>query len=202
MHVSVPPTVAERFGFIMAWLGRAVVARRASPRELGPVIMAICNRLSRIAVRFAKLAGRVAAGTLPVTRRRVKRAAVSPPASVAAPPVRLPQGDAWLVRLVPEARVFGSQLRHLLTDPEMAAMLTAAPELGRLLRPLCRMLGVTPMPELLAVAGRSAAAVVADPAPLAHPVVVARPAVRPVLGDAVSAGPLVFPLMARAVLRG
>ena len=36
----------------------------------------------------------------------------------------------------------GSQLAYLLTDPEMLAILRASPLLVRMLRPLCRMLGV------------------------------------------------------------
>jgi hypothetical protein len=53
------------------------------------------------------------------------------------------------MRLVPEAACFGGQLRHLLSDPEMAALLRAAPQAGRLLRPLCRILAVPPDPKLL-----------------------------------------------------
>ncbi|MDA8250055.1 MAG: hypothetical protein M0Z28_12880, partial [Rhodospirillales bacterium] len=33
-------------------------------------------------------------------------------------------------------------LRYLLAEPEMAALVAAAPQMRRLLRPLCRMLGV------------------------------------------------------------
>jgi hypothetical protein len=50
---------------------------------------------------------------------------------------------------VPEAAAAGSQLRHLLADPEMAALIEAAPQMGRLLRPLCRSLGVRLPPGLL-----------------------------------------------------
>ena len=40
---------------------------------------------------------------------------------------------------------FGGQLEHMLrTDPEMAALIAAAPQLGRLLRALCRSLGMDP----------------------------------------------------------
>ena len=41
-----------------------------------------------------------------------------------------------------------SQLRHLLRDAEFAAFLAAAPQAGRLLRPLCRMLGIGPDPDI------------------------------------------------------
>lgn len=53
------------------------------------------------------------------------------------PPPPLPRAFAWLIRLIPGVACARSQLKHLLTDPEMAELLTAAPQLGRLLRPLC-----------------------------------------------------------------
>jgi hypothetical protein len=60
----------------------------------------------------------------------------------------LPRKAGWLIPLVPEAAAAGSQLRHLLADPEMAALVEAAPQMGRLLRPLCRSLGVRLPPGL------------------------------------------------------
>ncbi len=50
------------------------------------------------------------------------------------------------MRLVPGAAAGAAQLQTLLTEPEMAALTAAAPQMGRLLRPLCRMLGVTAPP--------------------------------------------------------
>jgi hypothetical protein len=38
----------------------------------------------------------------------------------------------------------GSQLDHLLTDPAMAEFLAAVPAAARMLRPLCRTLGIAP----------------------------------------------------------
>ena len=57
------------------------------------------------------------------------------------PPV-LPRGARWLLRLIPGAAASRSQREALLREPEMAALLAADPRLGRILRPLCRMLGV------------------------------------------------------------
>jgi hypothetical protein len=48
---------------------------------------------------------------------------------------------------VPETAPFGDQLRDFLSDPEVAALLAAAPEMGQMLGPVCRMLGV-PEPVL------------------------------------------------------
>lgn len=61
----------------------------------------------------------------------------------AAPAVRLPSRRAWLVReLGWEVAGFGSQLQHLLGQAEMQAVLAERPAVGRVLRPICRMLGV------------------------------------------------------------
>jgi hypothetical protein len=119
----------------------------------GPVIILIWTRLRRAAARFAALAARVRAGALPSPAPLRPRAASRP--ARPRPPHRLPGGFAWLVRLAPEAACFGGQLQHLLSDPEFAALLAAAPQMGRVLRPLCRMLGVDP-PAPLARSSRSA----------------------------------------------
>ncbi len=143
MFTPAPHPPAERFARLIDGLCRAVAAR--SGRGLaGPLIVLIWSRLRRIAARFALLAGRIRDGRLaaPAARRR-HRAAPRPPA----PRPRLPRGVAWLVRLVPEAAASGAQLQHLLADPEMAALIAAAaPQMRRILGPLCRMLKIRPPP--------------------------------------------------------
>ena len=64
-------------------------------------------------------------------------------------PDRLPTRFAWLLRLVPEVACPRSQFCHLLSDPEIAALLAAAPQLGRILRALCRMLGIKLLPTMV-----------------------------------------------------
>ena len=54
----------------------------------------------------------------------------------------LPRGAHWLLRLIPGAAASRSQREALLREPEMEALLAADPRLVRILRPLCRMLGV------------------------------------------------------------
>jgi hypothetical protein len=46
--------------------------------------------------------------------------------------------------MAPETVPFGIDLAHLLAQPEMTELLAAAPRLWRVLRPLCRMFGITP----------------------------------------------------------
>ena len=85
----------------------------------------------------------------------------TPPASPPIPPrPNIPRGFGWLQRLVsgcdPVRRVVGghtaaarNHLQYLLDQPDMQALLRAAPPIGRELRPICRMLGITPPPGLL-----------------------------------------------------
>jgi hypothetical protein len=142
MSWTAPPAAADRFVLIIDGLCRVVAARHGRGLA-GPLIVLIWGRLRRLAARFAVLAAHVRAGTLPATRRRATPRPAAAPRAFVAPP-RTPRGFAWLVRLVPEAAPYGEVLRHLLDDPEMAALLEAAPRMGRLLRPLCRMLGAAP----------------------------------------------------------
>lgn len=110
------------------------------------LLMLVFTRLRRAAARFASLAARAGASTPASPRLRPTR---PPPPRPARPRQRLPERFAWLVRLVPEAACFGSQLQHLLADPELVALLETAPQAGRILRPLCRLLAVRPVPALL-----------------------------------------------------
>ncbi len=136
-----PRTPAECFSTILLWLSRAVDAHYLAGRISGPLIILIRNRIRSINQRFARLAGSVGAGKY-VPRRSAPRKRAGPRPRGKNP---LPQGFAWLVKLVPEAAVYGSRLRFLFAEPEMAALLAAAPAaMGRPLRSLCHMLGVRP----------------------------------------------------------
>jgi hypothetical protein len=65
---------------------------------------------------------------------------------------------------MPEAVGYRGQLEHLLRDPDMAALIAAAPEpMGRALRPLCRMLGLPPPPILAPPRPAPAASAAAEP---------------------------------------
>ncbi len=138
-------TLDARFAAIIDLLHRAVAARIAGGALAGPLIILICGRLRRMARRFASLAARHVAGRLHIRRRAPSP---RPARRRSGPPGWYPRGHAWLVRLVPAAAGGGSQLQYLLAEPEMADFLAAAPQAGRILRPLCRALGIRP-PETL-----------------------------------------------------
>ena len=62
---------------------------------------------------------------------------------------RLPARFGWLLRFGSEVACHRSQLEHwLTTNPELGKLLAAAPQAGRILRPLCHMLGI-PLPPAL-----------------------------------------------------
>jgi hypothetical protein len=146
------PTPAERFASLLRWLTQAVAAMSGGDRLSYLLIGLIADRIRQIKQRVARLAARIAAGRYAPRRSAPRRSAPRRSSTVRRPrpPNRLPQKLGWLVPLVPEAVVFRAQLEFLLRDPEMAALLAAAPaSLRRPVRSLCWMLGI-PAPETLA----------------------------------------------------
>ena len=162
----------ERLAGILDMLCRAIADRGGRKLLAGPLVILIWTRLRRLSTRVLRLAARIEAGTNKPPRPRRPRAA--PRAKRPPPPLRLPRGKAWLIRLARlESAAAASQLRHLLAQPDMQALAAADPRMGRLLRPLCHMLGVTPTPEIAKPAR------VARPAPAAQDTAPPRPAPAP-----------------------
>ncbi len=136
------PSLSQRLTLVVQALRAAIAAHAARDRTAVAVAWLVWPYLNRLAARFAALTLRVQAGkgvvvVVPATSR--PRAAPETPHPR---PPGLPQGFAWLARLTPSILPLRSQVCHLLGDPELAALLAAAPQAGRILRPLCRMLGI------------------------------------------------------------
>ncbi|WP_287835021.1 hypothetical protein, partial [Acidiphilium sp.] len=74
------------------------------------------------------------------------RAPKSRPARPRAPD--LPRRRGWILAPLPEAAGIAGRLRALLEDPATIALIGTDPRFGRLLRPLCRTLGLRPPPCL------------------------------------------------------
>jgi len=85
----------------------------------------------------------IAAAAAAVTADAAGAARPEPAPPRAPRPPRLPGNSGWLLGMSSATAIAGSQLAHLLTDPEVLALLRASPHLVKMLRPLCRMLGVT-----------------------------------------------------------
>lgn len=132
--------LAARLGTILAGLAALVAhAFLKDPKHVA-IIVPLWGYIGRTARRFARLAARVATGRKP----RIARAA-QPRTGKPRSPIRLPHSHAWLtVALKHHGAAYAAQLDHLLAQPEAAEFFAAAPQAARLLRPLCRMLGITP----------------------------------------------------------
>jgi hypothetical protein len=123
---------------ILTDLRAVLAARAAKDRALSALLALVWTRLYRMATRFERLVARWRAGTLPSPR---PSRAGQPRKHTPKP--NFPSAPAWLVaRVGYTAAAYGSQLQHALTDPEFADFLATVPQAGRILRPLCRMLGV------------------------------------------------------------
>lgn len=169
--LAIPPSAAGRFALIVEALCRIIAAGGRAPNWAAnwgpgggapllpvPLSILIWTRLSRMAVRFAAFAAQIHAGTLrSPNKTRVRRATRPLPSGLSCEAnqspgegphnpsrptsPRLPSAFGWLIRLAPQAVCYAGQLRYLLSDPEMAPLLSA-PQTARILRSLCRMLGV------------------------------------------------------------
>ncbi len=109
-----------------------------------PVLRLAYDRIARAATRFQALFTRWQTNTLPTTRNRPAQSRQR------APKPYFPAGRAWLAGSTDHhVRGRASQLEHLLSHPDMPKFLAAAPQAGKILRPLCHMLGITMPPTLL-----------------------------------------------------
>jgi len=138
--MSIIPTL---FASIIAGLRAAVAVYAVRDRVRQAELTLAWYRIGRAAARFAALFARWQSATLPLSRpSRAGRA------STPRPRPYFPTGRAWLAGNRHEVCGFASQLNHFLARPDLADFLAAAPQAGRILRPLCHMLGLDP-PEKL-----------------------------------------------------
>ena len=131
----------------------ALVARNPAFAGLAAARSALLVRawsyIGRTSTRLARLFARYQAATLAqstLAKPRLPRPGRTTPRP-ATP--RLPTRKSWIVATVGyTAAGHASQLNHLLARPDFAEFIAAAPQAGRLLRPLCHMLGIAPPPAL------------------------------------------------------
>ena len=126
------------FTHLLSSLQAAIAVVAARERALTVLLVAVWVKIGRIRTRLERLIALWRAGMLPTARksRAGKIRAGGRGAS------ELPTVPAWLLVAVREAAPYGAQLENLLSQEECKAFLAAVPQAGRLLRPLCRMLGV------------------------------------------------------------
>jgi hypothetical protein len=104
-------------------------------------------RFRRLKSRFASIMARFHAGTLSAPGTTPRRPATPrPPAESRLE--GLPQRKGWVLEKINGTMIPGYELEKLVEDPELEALVADAPQLGRVLRPLCRMLAVKMPPWL------------------------------------------------------
>ena len=132
------------FTSVLTRLQAAIAVVAAREQTLTALLVAVWGRIGRISARLERLIALWRAGRLPKPPVFRGRVAGTP----ACPPVRIfPAVPGWLLVAVREAAPFGARLEELLSGAECEAFLAAAPQARRLLRPLCRMLGVGVAPR-------------------------------------------------------
>ena len=127
--------------------------RRPDDPRIVPLIIPITTRIGRLMQRFERLVARLAAGWRPnlaavAARAPLARAGAGSAMRVRTDAIRLPSGFGWLAQYTHGATACAGHLEALLAAPVMAELIATAPSVGRVLRPLCRMLGVRVGPPL------------------------------------------------------
>ncbi len=164
--LSATASLTDRFAWLFDGLCKAIGAEAHKHRMEAALAWAVWNRVRVLGERFIALAARARAGTLTArrtpypnlppqggTEREAQAGAASGPAAGSrdarcGPTARLPREFGWVTTVLPRTGQFAGVLSWLLRDPEVAALVETAPEAGRILRPLCHLLGVQ-APEFL-----------------------------------------------------
>jgi hypothetical protein len=148
-------SATDRFALITSALCRAVAACLGRGLMDAAMIVLVWTRVRRAEGLFLALMERLRLGRYRGGWARVGGhpvGVVRVPAGVKRG--RLPLRFGWLMEMMPyEAAGYAGQLRTLLAEPEMAALLQDVPQGLRILGPVCRMLGV----ELAGAAPRARA---------------------------------------------
>ena len=155
-----PTGLMERFGVFITRLKQAVADGSGRNKALmGPLTLLLRAYLSRTLDRLSRLHAQFLAGTLPApcpagaaprqsaehqSAEQRSTGCAAPEARAASP--RIPTGHVFVPFFV--AHLYHA-LDELMADPEMLALLQAAPQAGRILRPLWRRMTAAPLPEIL-----------------------------------------------------
>jgi hypothetical protein len=148
-----PTFAAETFTRMIEELCRQL-NKHAAARFIGrAMLLLIWNRLMGMARRFTIIATRVRTGKLVVPVRQASVLAEEEPVEEVvrpwvAPGDRLPTHFRWLVNMLPEAEPFARDVVDLMLMLDVRKLIFEAPQLGRILRPLCKALGVEPLDEI------------------------------------------------------
>jgi len=153
MSFAASPTLADRLAWLIDGLCKAIGADARKQRMDAALAWAVYHRVRLLGDRLIALATRVRAGRVMVRRSRTRH----PDRSASRPDLpqgerelpsrerelRLPRGFGWVRQALPQTAAYAGVLTFLLHEAEMKALVEKAPQAGRILRPLCHLLGVT-----------------------------------------------------------
>jgi hypothetical protein len=156
---------SDRFALTTSALCRAVAACLGRGLMNAAMIVLVWQRVRRAEGLFLALVERVRSGRFRGGWVRSGVAASGRSRETAGlHRGRLPLRFCWLMGVMPyEAAGYAGQMRTVLAEPEMAALLRDVPQARRILGPVCRMLGVEipgprPLPRAEATVADGAAA--------------------------------------------
>ena len=140
MSMNTKPTALDRFVLSLDGLCRAVAGRIAGRAMSAVMIVLVWQRVRRVQREILGLLARFRTGRL---RARTGRRAGGTLRAVRRKAIALPRRFGWLLPMVPhEAACFAGQVRSVLAEDEMVALLAASAQARRVLAPVCRMLGI------------------------------------------------------------
>ncbi|MDX5930752.1 hypothetical protein SIL87_08260 [Acidiphilium acidophilum] len=138
-----PPdaTPTDRFKTIMAYLCRCIIVQGREQGIAWPLILIMWARICRLSQRFNRLIARGPRAPRPRTSPRKPT-----PEPLFQAEYRLPTAFNWLGQnitgILAGPSLARAELAFLLDDPAMTTLIAANPTIGRILRPLCRSLGL------------------------------------------------------------
>jgi hypothetical protein len=149
VNATAPLSPTDRFSCLIEGLFEDVAAAAPLGWVAIPLIKLLWRRLRRMSRLFAAILARFRAGTLPAPGSAPRRPAPARPAAASDPshgprPLDQPRRFGWVLQMTYAAMVRRFDLVEMLDDPETVALVAGAPQLGRVLRPLCRMLALKP----------------------------------------------------------
>ena len=142
-------TLAGRLAPLIKGIIAAIGIPAARIPALNPILTLVYRRIFALIGRLDRLAVKFRDGTLPKPRRRAPKAqSVITKNRDRKPELRLPTRYGWLYHIAQPVAQWAPHIERFVNDPDTIALAAAAPQAGRLLRPLCRLMMV-PIPDHL-----------------------------------------------------
>lgn len=152
--LTIPEHLTQIATYLCALLARFLPLEHRPAAEGPSLYVVLANRVGRYAHRIARLHALFLAGRLPPPRPSRTALQPAPAPAPRRPSPVVPRARFWLLKLGRhEIATARSRLELWLQRPELPEFLAAAPQAGRHLRPLCRLLTIAP-PAFLALPPR------------------------------------------------